>query len=108
MMMQMLEAGGVLVYTDNVRRADEDNQRGYFELEAVKRTKDDKAWLREASGKAVKMIYQLLYDLPPDYDYRVVFMQRDLDEVLASQRSMLERRSEKGASVAPDELRRIF
>lgn len=108
MMMQMLEAGGIPAITDDIRQADDDNQRGYYELEAVKRTKDDASWLQDATGKVVKLIYMLLYDLPPDYEYRVVFMNRNLDEVLASQRTMLDRRSEKGACVSPDQMRRIF
>jgi hypothetical protein len=108
MMMQMLDAGGIPALTDHAREADEDNLRGYYELDAVKRTKQDASWLSDAPGKAVKLIYMLLYDLPPTYQYRVIFMERELDEVLASQQSMLARRNEKGAGVSRDELRRIF
>lgn len=108
MMMQMLVSGGIPAITDGIRRADDDNQRGYYELEAVKRTKDDSSWLQEAPGKVVKLIYRLLYDLPPDYEYRVVFLNRHLDEVLASQQTMLQRRGEQGATVSQDQLRRIF
>ena len=97
MMMQILEAGGISAVTDNVRKPDEDNLQGYYELESAKRTKDDASWLRDAEGRCVKVIYMLLYDLPPDFDYRVVFMNRDLDEVLASQQQMLKRRGEAGA-----------
>ena len=74
--MRMLEQGGLPVLTDGVRRADEDNPQGYYEFEAVKRTKDDPSWLATAQGKAVKLVYMLLYDLPPQYSYRVVFMRR--------------------------------
>ena len=84
LMMQMLEAGGMPVLTDGIRDADEDNPRGYYELEAVKRTKDDPAWLHGAPGKVVKMIYLLLYDLPTTYNYRIIFMRRPLSEVVAS------------------------
>ena len=101
MMMQMLHAGGIPAVTDNIRLADKDNERGYYELEAVKRTKDDASWLRDAPGKAVKVIYLLLYDLPTDYTYRVIFMNRNLDEVLASQRAMLERRRAKRSQCVP-------
>jgi hypothetical protein len=89
MMMAMLAAGGIPVVTDHIRRPDEHNPRGYFELEAVKHTATDPSWLVGASGKAVKMVYLLLYDLPPGQCYRVVFMRRNLDEVLASQETML-------------------
>jgi hypothetical protein len=66
LMMQMLAAGGMTLLTDHARAADEDNPKGYFEHEAVKRTKHDPAWLDEADGKVVKMVHLLLYDLPPD------------------------------------------
>jgi hypothetical protein len=91
MMMRMLECGGLAVLTDQIRTPDDDNPNGYYEFEAVKQTKEDDAWLQGSEGKAVKMVYRLLYDLPADRSYRVLFMRRKLDEVLASQRVMLER-----------------
>lgn len=100
LMMQLLEAGGIEVVTDNVRAADPDNPRGYHEFERVKKIKEDASWLPEMRGKAVKMVSQLLYDLPATERYRVVFMERDLDEVLASQEKMLAR---LGKPAAPRE-----
>src|SRR5262249_25004858 len=91
LMMQMLESGGVEVVTDNLRTADTDNPRGYYELEKVKQIKRDSAWLAGTRGKAFKMVSQLLYDLPPTERYRILFMERDLDEMLRSQEKMLER-----------------
>jgi len=91
-MMQMLQAGGMPVVSDGQRAADADNPRGYLELEAVKKLKADSSWLTTAHGHAVKVISMLLYELPPSHPYRVIFMLRDLDEVLASQREMLLRR----------------
>src|SRR5215218_5083227 len=91
LMMQMLAAGGVPPLTDHIRVPDTDNPRGYFEFERVKQVKADAAWLPEARGRVVKMVSQLLYDLPPTERYRVVFMERDLDEVLESQEKMLAR-----------------
>src|SRR6516164_9351791 len=85
LMMQMLHQGGVEVVTDHLRTADTDNPRGYFEFEQVKKIKQDKSWLPATRGKAFKMVSQLLYDLPPGEEYRVLFMDRDLDEVLLSQ-----------------------
>jgi hypothetical protein len=101
MAMRMLEAGGVPILTDGIRTADDDNPNGYFEFEAVKRLERnlDAAWLRDARGRAVKIISLLLTWLPETYDYRVVFMQRDLDEVIASQRKMLIRRGEPGGDL---------
>jgi hypothetical protein len=106
LMMQMLAKGGVDVVTDNVRTADTDNPRGYYELEKVKRLKEDASWLPEARGRAVKMVSQLLYYLPPNETYRVIFMERDLDETLLSQEKMLERLG-KGA-VPRDQMKKSF
>jgi len=92
MMMMILEAGGIPALTDGVRQADPDNPRGYYEFEAVKKTRDDPSWLEHANGKVVKMVYRLLYDLPQNRAYRVVFMRRNLDEILASQAKMLQRK----------------
>ena len=89
MMMKMLEAGGLTPLTDGQREADEDNLGGYYEFEQVKKMAQDSGWLEEARGKVVKVISRLLYDLPKTYHYRVIFMQRHLDEVLASQQQML-------------------
>jgi hypothetical protein len=91
MMMEMLQAGGMQVLTDNLRRADIDNPRGYFEFERVKGTGRDPSWLDDAIGGAVKMAYLLLYDLPPKHEYRIIFMRRHLAEVVASQDVMLSR-----------------
>lgn len=98
LMMQMLDKGGIAVVTDHVRTADADNPRGYYELERVKALKRDASWLPELEGKAVKIISQLLYELPSNHRYRVIFMERDLDEVIPSQRKMLERLGRAGAS----------
>jgi hypothetical protein len=94
MMMKMLEAGGMPLVTDGVRQADEQNPRGYFELEAVKELdkSGDKSWLRDARGKAVKVISFLLTWLPETHDYQVIFMERSIDEVVASQNAMLRHR----------------
>jgi LPS sulfotransferase NodH len=97
LMMQMLHAGGLETVTDSERVADEDNPAGYFEFEPVKKMKQDATWLVAARGKVVKVISQLLFDLPPTEKYAVIFLQRDLDEVLVSQDKMLSRSGKKGA-----------
>ena len=97
MAMQMLAAAGVPVVTDGIRQAGEDNPKGYFEDERVKdlhQEKEDRGWIRDARGKAVKIISFLLKDLPESNNYKVIFMKRALPEVLASQKKMLERRNE--------------
>jgi len=96
MTMKMLEAGGVPALADQIRTADTDNPKGYYEFERVKKLKDgDTAWLRDAQGKAVKIIAALLTYLPSEYEYRVLFMRRKVEEVLASQAKMLENRGEE-------------
>lgn len=96
MMMKMLEAGGVPIMTDSVRTADVDNPKGYYEYERVKdlEKETDKSYVREGRGKALKVISWLLKDLPDDNRYRIVFMRRDLGEVIASQNKMLQHRGE--------------
>lgn len=104
MMMAMLEAGGVPVLSDGVRTADEDNPKGYYEFERVKKIKDDKSWLPDARGKVVKMISQLLLDLPESAEgYKVVFMRRDINEILASQKQMMIRRGTVKQGAPSDE-----
>ena len=108
MMMQAIEAGGIPALADHIREKDEDNPKGYYEFEPVKKTKDDPSWVPGARGKVVKMVYSLLYDLPEAYEYRVIFMRRNMDEVLASQKKMLERSGKQGAKVSDEQLAELF
>jgi hypothetical protein len=108
LMMQILKAGGLPLLTDQGRAADADNPRGYFEYEPVKATRQDPSWVAAAVGKAVKVVHLLLYDLPADFAYRVLFMRRDLEEVLASQRAMLRRQGKEGARLSDDQLAAAF
>jgi hypothetical protein len=109
MMMSMLQAGGLEPMVDNIRQADEDNPKGYFEFERVKQLKKDHAWLADAKGRLVKVISQLLYDLPSTYPYRIVFLRRNMDEILASQRQMLIRKgTHQEEGVADAEMARIL
>jgi len=107
MMMRMLEAGGMELVTDNIRKADDDNPRGYFEFEKVKKIKEDSSWLQETAGKVFKMVSMLLYDLPPDRRYRIIFMKRNMKEIMTSQRVMLERLGRSGGSVSDDEMAKL-
>lgn len=107
LMMQMLAAGGIPPLTDLARAADEDNPRGYLEFEAVTRLARDSSWIRCARGRAVKVICALVPALPPGHEYRLILMQRDMSEVLASQRAML-RRLGAGPAAMDDQLRPAF
>jgi hypothetical protein len=91
LLMQMLKAGGLPVLTDGLRVADEDNPRGYFEWEPAKRLPREPELIRMAEGKAVKIVSSLLWALPPGYEYRLLYMERPLAEVAASQVAMIRR-----------------
>ncbi len=108
LMMSMLEAGGMELLTDRIRTPDEDNPRGYYEFERVKQIEDDPEWLEDGRGKAVKMIAELLKHLPPQYLYKVIFMRRKMEEILASQKQMLIRRGEPTDKVSDEEMGRMF
>lgn len=109
MMMKMLEAGGIPPLTDKIREADNDNPKGYFEFERVKQLdKGDVAWLPEARGKVVKIISALLKHLPADHEYRIIFMRRNMPEILASQRKMLIRRGENADDMDDAKMAALF
>jgi hypothetical protein len=110
MAMKMLAAGGMPVLTDGVRTPDESNPKGYFELEAVKELhkQSDTAWLAEARGKAVKVVSFLLTWLPESYEYKVIFMQRDLREVIASETTMLLKRGEPAGTASEEQTRQVY
>jgi len=109
MMMAMLEAGGIPLLTDGERVADDDNPKGYFEYEQVKKLQDgDVSWLSEAQGKAVKIISYLLFKLPDTHEYQVIFIHRNLDEILSSQKKMLLNRGEDPNKVSDAELKTVL
>jgi hypothetical protein len=108
MMMRMLEAAGIPVLTDAIRGADADNPNGYYEFERVKQLSRDQSWLATAPGKAVKMVYRLLYDLPRGYQYQVIFMSRKMEEVLASQAVMLQRNNRDAGAIDDAQMARLF
>ena len=109
MAMQMLKAGGMSLVTDGIREPSEDNPNGFYELERVKELKSDteKSWLDVAQGKGIKIVSYLLKDLPATRNYKVLFMRRNLDEVLVSQSKMMERnRVER--DVSDEKMREVF
>ena len=102
--MQMLAAGGVPLLVDDVRPADADNLQGYLEFEPVKRIRFNHEWISQATGKALKIISPLLEHLPSGFAYRVMFVERELSEVIASQRAMLARKGQRGSTLSDAEL----
>ena len=105
LMMQMLAAGGMPALSDGERKADTDNPKGYLEWERIKQLPKDPSLIAEAEGKVVKVISQLILSLPDGHEYRIVFMQRPMPEVLKSQEEMLKRRGtyEPGGDTSPIE-----
>jgi hypothetical protein len=101
LMMQMLVAGGMSPLSDGERHADDDNPRGYLEWERIKQLPNDPSCIAEGEGKVVKVISRLLLSLPAGHEYRIIFMQRPLPEVLASQDQMLRRRGTYKEGVDP-------
>ncbi|NCF64570.1 MAG: sulfotransferase family protein [Chloroflexi bacterium] len=109
MLMKMLEAGGLPPLIDNIRTADDDNPKGYYEFERVKAMdKGDTAWLADAQGKVVKVISALLKYLPAEYQYRIIFIRRNMPEILASQHKMLVRRGEDPDKIDDEEMAELF
>ena len=110
MLMKMLEAGGMAIMTDSERTADIDNPKGYFEYERVKdlEKESDKSYIREGRGKVLKVISFLIKDLPDDNDYRVIFMRRNLDEVLASQNKMIQRLGTEDSTAAEEAMKEAY
>ena len=110
MMMKMLEAGGLKIMTDSERTADIDNPKGYFEYERIKdlEKETDKSYVRQGRGKALKVISFLIKDLPDDNDYRVIFMRRDLGEVIASQNKMIQRLGTEDSSAQEEAMKEAY
>ncbi|MDY6823090.1 MAG: sulfotransferase [Thermodesulfobacteriota bacterium] len=104
MMMRMLAAGGMPIATDNIRKANEDNPNGYYEIEKIKHLDEDDTWLYDEKGNVIKAIAALLPMLPKDIFYYVIFIQRHMAEILASQKKMLERRGTVAESDVPDHI----
>ena len=108
MMMRMLDRGGIPALTDGIRAPDRDNPHGYFEFEPVKKTREDASWVPGAAGRVVKMVHVLLKDLPLGREYRVVLMRRNLREMVASQRRMLERLGRDPGKLGDERMGEIF
>jgi len=101
LMMQILEAAGLPAFTDNKRKADDSNPKGYYEHGKIAAllSSPDNSWIMEAKGAAIKVVAPLLARLPrklkgsdsiPEaIHYRVLFMERDMEEILQSQETML-------------------
>ena len=108
MMMQMLAAAGLEIYTDNQRKPDENNPNGYFEADAVKGLVTDNAWVKDCRGKVIKVVAPVVPYLPQQERYRVLFMQRDIKEIVSSQNRMLGRLEKQGGNIEDKRLQEVF
>lgn len=110
MVMQMLEMGGIRILTDGVRAPDENNPKGYFEYEAVKQLRRNYRWLKNAKGKAVKIVIPLLQYLPcmDEIEYRVIFIERNIPDIISSQKSMLRRLRKRGGKLSDESLAKLY
>ena len=108
MMMKMLESGGMPLVIDHQRPADENNPHGYYEFEKTKYLQHNNAWIDMACGKAIKIISWLLYYLPMNQSYKIIFMHRNIQEILASQQAMIHRLGTSMHSARDDDMEQIF
>jgi len=110
MCMKMLDAAGIPIMQDGIREADEDNPKGYYEYERVKDLDKggDNSWVIDARGKVVKIISFLLPHLPPGNNYKIIFMRRNIDEILASQNKMLVRRGEPTDTTSDENMKKLY
>ncbi|MFI0348133.1 MAG: alkaline phosphatase family protein [Chthoniobacterales bacterium] len=88
LLMQMLSAGGMEIFTDDQRALDEHNPRGYFEHEKIKNIASDISFLNEATGKVSKIVIPLLWELPENFKGNILWIRRNLKEVITSQKKM--------------------
>ncbi len=107
LMMRMLNVGGIPALCDEHRTPDADNPNGYYEFESVKSIENYGDWIDRAVGHSVKMVYNLLEHLPKDREYRVVFMRRQIDEIIQSQHAMLLRNGIK-TEIPDEEIKELF
>lgn len=107
-MMQILKAGGIDILTDDIRKPDANNIKGYYEYEKVKSLTKDCRWMNEAEGKAVKIIAQLIPYISPEFEYKIIFMRRNPDEILDSQEKMIKNLGGKQASLGKDAIKKVY
>jgi hypothetical protein len=108
LLMQILQSMGITIFTDSKRSPDESNPNGYFEHEFVKTIENDISWLKHVQGKAIKIVSPLLIYLPEDYEYKIIFMNRDLDEILFSQNKMLSQKNLQNMDTKRETLKEIL
>jgi hypothetical protein len=98
LLMQILQAGGVPTAFDvESRPPDDNNPRGYFELEGgkvINRLMDGTFPLADYKGKFIKITAYGLKFLPLG-TYRIIYTERNIEEVMDSMEKMAKIRDEK-------------
>jgi hypothetical protein len=90
MMMQILNAGELPVAFDSSRQSDENNPKGYYELEGgkiINKLMNGSFSFNEHKGKFVKITAYGLKYLPPG-NYKIIYMERNIEEILDSMEKM--------------------
>ena len=107
LMMQMLDAAGMPIMRDDSRAADESNPRGYFEWQEIKQLPKNPYLIEKTQGRVTKVISMLLPSLPRKHRFRVIFMNRDIEEVAASQQKLRQRLSPTSVAERIDMTKRL-
>jgi len=97
MIMQILEAGDAPVAYDNFRLPDKYNPNGYYELEngkIISRIIKGTFLLHNYLGRFIKITAYGLKFLPKG-KYKIIYLQRDIDEVLSSMEKMMGKQDEE-------------
>lgn len=98
MLMQILQAGGVpMAFDTESRPPDENNPKGYFELEGgkiINKLMNGDFPLSNYKGEFIKITAFGVKFLPPG-NYDVIYIQRNIDEVLASMEKMAKIQDDK-------------
>jgi len=108
LMMQILQSMGIKLFIDKHRAPDQSNPKGYFEHELVKTIERNNFWIKDAKGKAIKIVSPLLMYLPVNINYKIIFMNRLLDEIIQSQERMLSERGKENNTINSEVLKQIF
>ncbi len=90
LLMQMLGAGGISLLYDSERLPDEFNPYGYYEHQIIHNLAktSDISCLQQYKGYAVKIISPILVKLTITFPARIIYIKRDLQEVIVSQQKM--------------------
>jgi len=103
MLMQILANAGMPIAIDEKRKADKDNIKGYYEVDRiVNKVKENPNVVVEYDNKILKIIHFGIQYLPKG-EYKIIYIERDIEEVLDSMDKMVGEKDNKR-----DETREVF